>query len=343
MGQFSMTISADAGSVLSDNQQHGRNNPVGIKSKVRSMQRGALHRVDETPVTNADLYRQSPPLLTDDELVHFRFGNRSINDFFEGLSDILQACHHNRLAAGDVANVLNKKQLRTACGESWTPRLAWFLMKTWRTVYFQKQALARQRKNDPNQVENPRAVKNEKEEVVDRAAQRQQSFSFQRILKDYFKNPTFGEVFPELGALKQALLSQEQDFQAGKPEMKADVRKKSHSVLKQNAHKEKGRVRKKTRKTPLHIETNAASIAEVPLNDVWKQFLDSGNGRKYLVELVRSNQRLLLLAPQKDAPFLGCLRSRKAVHPAGKYWTSSDAEQVRIAILAGLHKEDQSN
>jgi len=312
---------------------------VGIKSKVRSMQRGALHRSDEPPVTNAELYRQSPPLLTDDELIHFRFGNRSINDFFESMSEILQACHHNRLAAGDVAKVLNKKQVRTACGESWTPRLAWFLMKTWRTVYFQKQALERQRKSDLKSTENSPVVRNGREEVIDRAAQRQKAFSFQRVLKNYFKNPTFGEVFPELGALKQALLAKEQNGQAVKSQLKPDVRKAASSISDQNTPKEKQRVRKKTRKAPLHTETNAVSTNEVNLNSDWKQFLDSGRGRKYLAELVRSNQRLLLLAPRKDAPFLGCLRSTKAVHPTGKYWTSSDAEQVRIAILAGLHKE----
>jgi hypothetical protein len=55
---------------------------MGMKSKVRSMQRGAQKRSTEPQITNADLYRQSPPLLTDDELAHFKFGNRSINDFF---------------------------------------------------------------------------------------------------------------------------------------------------------------------------------------------------------------------------------------------------------------------
>jgi len=89
-------------------------------------------------VTNADLYKLSPPLLADEEMAHFQFGNRSINDFFFGFSDILKACHHNHMPAGDVSKILNTQNARTACGQAWSPRLAWFLMKTWRTIYFQK-------------------------------------------------------------------------------------------------------------------------------------------------------------------------------------------------------------
>lgn len=188
---------------------------MGIRAKVASMQRGAQRRDDTPQVTNAELYALSPPLLTDAEVIHFQFGNRSFNDFFLGLSDILKACHHNQMPAGDVAKVLNVRRAKTACGAPWTPRLAWFLMKTWRTVHF---ARLKQEK-----VAFQTAAKENRDDMataIGRAVVHQQAFDFQKVLRKYFQNPTLGEMFPELAELKHKLSRETSHVQQKSMEIK---------------------------------------------------------------------------------------------------------------------------
>lgn len=312
---------------------------MGVKSKVRSMQRGAHKRSDEAPVTNAELYKVSPPLLTDDELAHFKFGNRSIDNFFLGLSDILQACHHNRMSAADVAKILNAQKARTACGDPWSPRLAWFLMKTWRTVYFQKLEMERQRRQASKTTGKPLGEERASHSTIDRAVARQQAQTYQRVLRNYFKNPTLGEIFPELGVLKQSLLSRT----AAKPVKDGTPIASSEpcSILPVAASAERpisrGKTRPQFKKSPRQPEPRNVPLPAVQLTGTWKDFFSTQEGRSYLVALIRSNPRLLILAQEKDSRFLGSLRALKSAHPSGKYWMEADAEQVRSAILAGIH------
>lgn len=305
---------------------------MGMKSKVRSMQRGALLRSDEAPVTNADLYKVSPPLLTDDEMAHFQFGNRSINDFFLGLSDILKACHHNHLAAADVSKVLNKQNARTACGQAWTPRLAWFLMKTWRTVYFNKLELARQAKQAEEQQTRGSMAAD-----IERSIARQQTHTFQKVLRNYFKNPTLGEIFPELGALKQTLLSGLQDAttaQSTDPHLSIGDARTASEV----EHEKSDKKPQSSQRTV--ALASQAKPGPIKFTGAWDVFFHSAEGRGYLAGLVRSYPRLLELAPHKDIRFLGCLRAKKAPHPGEIYWTEGDADQVRLAIATGLHRHN---
>lgn len=310
---------------------------MGMKSKVRSMQRGAHKRGDETPVTNADLYKQSPPLLTDAELAHFRFGNRSINDFFLGLSDVLLACHKNHLPAAEVSKLLNAKRARTACGELWTPRLAWFLMKTWRTVHFQKLALEREKRQEAAKAKRSDRPARPENSAIERAVQRQQADTFQKVLRTYFKNPTLGEIFPELGSLKEALLQQERTV----PEAPAATPITTASTPPDGvmARKKERRVQRLSRSATTRGEPDQMDSVPAKFDGSWKAFLDTETGRKYLGDLVRSNPRLLELANIKDVRFLGSLRARKSPHPAGAFWTDMDAEQVRLAIVAGMHQQ----
>lgn len=304
---------------------------MGMKSKVRSMQRGALLRSDAVPVTNADLYKVSPPLLTDEEMAHFQFGNRTINDFFLGVSEVLKACHHNHLAAAEVSKVLNTQNARTACGQPWTPRLAWFLMKTWRTVHFHK--LEQEREGRKAAERQAVAAKSSE---IDRAVARQEAHTFQKVLRNYFKNPTLGEIFPELGALRQTLLSGLME----KPNARTaetDLPSVGSAGTPDAAVKETGPSKRK-RPVPDPAAARQASPQPIVFTGEWGAFFRSYEGREYLATLVRAHPRLLELAPEKDIRFLGCLRSRKAAHPIDKYWTEGDAEQVRLALVDGLHR-----
>ncbi len=313
---------------------------MGMKSTVRSMQRGALMRSDEAPITNADLYKASPPLLTDDELAHFKFGNRSINDFFLGVSDVLKACHHSHLAAAEVAKVLNKKKSRTACGETWTPRLAWFLMKTWRTVHYQKMKNERQAEKIANRRNGRSSVALEAESGEKRHKSSPVSQDiFQKVLRNYFKNPTLGEMFPELGLLKKAMLDKEASGLAGQSKDTIVLATVSDAVPtpEHTPTETPKRRRPKPRKKAL-LAVPLAVSDPIEFTGGWKEFFLSKAGQAYLSALVRSNSRLLELSQEDDIRFLGCLRAKKAPHPRNEYWTERDAEQIRLAIRAGIHR-----
>lgn len=109
---------------------------MSSKAKVRSMQRGAHKREKDRRPGNQDLYEKVPPRLTDREKVHFGLGTRTVDSFITKLAPILLACHKSRMPAARICDMLNERQIRTACGDPWTPRLAWFLMATWRKVHF---------------------------------------------------------------------------------------------------------------------------------------------------------------------------------------------------------------
>lgn len=106
---------------------------MGSKARSRSMQRGAYKR-DSKPMGGAG--RSCPPRLTDRERPHFGLGTRTTDAFFSKLTPTLLAFHRSRFPAAKVSQLLNARQLRTACGDPWTPRLAWFLMAIWRDGYF---------------------------------------------------------------------------------------------------------------------------------------------------------------------------------------------------------------
>ena len=282
-----------------------------MKAKVASMQRGAQKRDNSPKVTSSELYKLSPPLLTDAEVAHFKFGNRSINDFFLGLADILKACHHNHMAAGEVAKVLNVRRAKTACGASWTPRLAWFLMKTWRTVHFAK---LKQEK-----VTRQAAAKDNKNDMatsIGRAVVRNESHAFQKVLRNYFKNPTLGEVFPELADLKRKLTGETSQMQPTPVEPKAPEATEEKRVAKE--------------RIPEAIKPQ--------LGQAWGAYLSTLEGQAYLALVLRLQPQLLELAPLQAQTFFGSLRARRTKHPQDKTWTTEEAEQLRAALLLGLHE-----
>jgi hypothetical protein len=111
----------------------GSGDDMGSKAKSRSMQRGAYKRNGRPMGGNLNL--ACPPRLTDRERLHFGLGTRTTDDFFSKLTPTLLAFHRSRFPAGKISQLLNARQIRTACGDPWTPRLAWFLMAIWRDGY----------------------------------------------------------------------------------------------------------------------------------------------------------------------------------------------------------------
>lgn len=97
------------------------------KARSASYQRG-MGMNDDGPLTEADRAKFKKTKIAQEELDHFSFGERTREIMLNELEPILRGYAKNgfRLPK-DVARLLNKAGVKTACGERWTPQLAWFL------------------------------------------------------------------------------------------------------------------------------------------------------------------------------------------------------------------------
>lgn len=69
-------------------------------------------------------------VIAKNELVHFTFGGRSKARMLDDLEPLVwQLAKSGYRKPGDVARLLNRQGVNTACGEPWTPRLAQFLLE----------------------------------------------------------------------------------------------------------------------------------------------------------------------------------------------------------------------
>jgi len=97
------------------------------KARSASYQRG-MGMNDEDRLTEADRAKFKKTKISNEELDHFSFGERTRDVMLDELEPLLRSYAKNgfRLPK-DVARLLNKAGVKTACGERWTPQLAWFL------------------------------------------------------------------------------------------------------------------------------------------------------------------------------------------------------------------------
>lgn len=99
------------------------------KKRSQSAQRGAQVR-ERLHLTREELYAGYQITLSADDEPHFSFGTRTQNQLIDELRPMVR----NAAKAGirkptDVCRVLNLAERKTACGGSWTPRLAWLLLR----------------------------------------------------------------------------------------------------------------------------------------------------------------------------------------------------------------------
>lgn len=99
------------------------------KGKSRSMQRGGTAH-DRSYMDKNDFYSGTKIELTEAEVNHFHFGANDVASFTAELEPIIRVYAKNGFRKpADVSRLLNKDNRLTACGDPWTPRLAWFLLK----------------------------------------------------------------------------------------------------------------------------------------------------------------------------------------------------------------------
>jgi hypothetical protein len=100
------------------------------KAKSASIQRGALVRNSKPRMTHREEPRQTQIVLTAAEHCHFSFGSVQEHHLLEELRPVVRAFARGGIRKPrDVARALNGAGKRTACGEHWTPRLVWFLLR----------------------------------------------------------------------------------------------------------------------------------------------------------------------------------------------------------------------
>ena len=93
------------------------------------MQRGAVVR-DRTYMSKAEFYSGTKIELTEAEVKHFHFGTNDVATFVDRMEPTIRLYAKSGFRKpADVSRLLNKENKRTACGEAWSPRLAWFLLK----------------------------------------------------------------------------------------------------------------------------------------------------------------------------------------------------------------------
>ena len=104
------------------------------KAHTRSTQRGT-RKSGRTFVPNTqELYKTSPPRLARHEKANFEFGEKRQEQFVESFRNFIGVCNKNGFTKPkDISEQLNKNGFKTACGNIWTRRLAWFLLSLLRS------------------------------------------------------------------------------------------------------------------------------------------------------------------------------------------------------------------
>jgi hypothetical protein len=116
------------------------------KGRSASMQRGASSR-DREVMSKEDFYKGIKIVLTKAERVHFEMGSNDKFTLLDKVEPAVRSYARNGFRRPkDVARLLNKAGVTTACGAKWTPRLAWFLLGFLFDEDTRRKRLARSRK-----------------------------------------------------------------------------------------------------------------------------------------------------------------------------------------------------
>jgi hypothetical protein len=92
------------------------------------MQRGAPKR-DCDAFSKEEFYAGIKIVLTREEQAHFELGTLDKASFLDRIEPHVRSFAKNGFRKPkEVAYLLNKGGIKTACGGTWNPRLAWFLL-----------------------------------------------------------------------------------------------------------------------------------------------------------------------------------------------------------------------
>lgn len=116
---------------------------MGLKSKIRSMQRGAGKR-DHGPRDATPDYQNVDPILRDADRLQLGANDKELEAMLDRLGPKIRAyAKAGFKKPAEVARLLNKENIGTARGSPWSPRLVWFLLK----IHYEKKANVATRQN----------------------------------------------------------------------------------------------------------------------------------------------------------------------------------------------------
>jgi hypothetical protein len=116
---------------------------MGLKGKIRSMQRGASKR-DHGPRDTTPDYQNIDPVLRDADRLQLGANDEELKALLDRLGPKIRAyAKAGFKKPAEVARLHNKERVGTARGSTWSPRLVWFLLK----MHYEKKAGATAHQN----------------------------------------------------------------------------------------------------------------------------------------------------------------------------------------------------
>ncbi len=165
------------------------------------MQRGAQKRSSEPPVSMQEIYKKHPPKIASLDKPHLDFQKYGKPEQLTRIRTVIEAAKKNGIGtASEISRLLNKLTIKTAIGEQWTPRLAWFAA---RAVFDETS-----READTKPYQKFEHQSRETTKFQDRVNRLVKS-RLDAIRSDFEDSkPTLGDVSAELAALKKTLEGQ---------------------------------------------------------------------------------------------------------------------------------------
>jgi hypothetical protein len=100
-----------------------------MAARASSFARGGWWRAPEPKLSLQEEYEQTQIMMAKNEEYHFEFGSVRSTEFLAELKPVIKSLAKGGIRKPrDVAKSLNRFGKFTACGEHWTPRLAWLLL-----------------------------------------------------------------------------------------------------------------------------------------------------------------------------------------------------------------------
>lgn len=168
------------------------------KARVRSMQRAAQKSRGGTPLRMADVYVDHPPQMASADKPHLDFSKFGKTEDFWKIITVIKAAHKGGIGtASEVSKLLNKLHLKTAIGETWTPRLAWFAGSAMRAQTQRSVEHSAHKPNDSKAAGDPTFNDQVARIVTSRLCEIQTAYEASKA--------TLGDVGSDLMALKHRL------------------------------------------------------------------------------------------------------------------------------------------
>lgn len=145
-----------------------------------------------------DIYSKHPPRIASADRPHLDFLKYGKPEQVVQITVVIEAAKKNGIGtASEISRILNKLLIRTAIGEKWTPRLAWFAASALAVHRTRSEKQSPHRGTDGKSQDEAKFRDKVNRVVKSRLAEIRDEFEASK--------PTLGEASPELMELKRRL------------------------------------------------------------------------------------------------------------------------------------------